>query len=216
MKKKWTKFLEKYKKYVCIVMVAIVLLLLGLWFVFENTQLTNKEDNEIEKISYVMFINYVKEGLVDVVYYDTEDEYMIVGLFNEESKGKTLKELEDYEYPIKDKRKVRYPSYEEFPKEMLEQGVRVVALHTDSLLSKVFSVLLNSALPLCMLYYLFMMMKRIAPNTKQSYIVEKSDVKFEHIIGYEEILQDLQFIASFIKNDEIGKKIGIKVPKGNK
>ncbi len=214
MQKKWTKFLEKYKKYMYIVLIGIVLLFVGLWFVFENIQLSKKEDNEIEKISYVMFLNYVKEGLIDVVYYDTEDEYMIVGLFNEESRGKNLEELEDYEYPMKDKRKVRYPSYEEFPKEMLEQGVRVVELHKDSLLSKAFSLLLNSALPLCMLYYLFVMMKRIAPNTKQSYIVEKSDVKFEHIIGHEEILQDLQFITSFIKNDEIGKKIGIKVPKG--
>ena len=198
----------------CIALIGIVLLFVGLWFVFENTQLSKKEDNGIEKISYVMFLNYVKEGLIDVVYYDTEDEYMIVGLFNEESKGKALEELEDYEYPTKDKRKVRYPDYEEFTKEMLEQGVRVVELHKDSLLSKIFTLLLNSALPLCMLYYLFIVVKRIAPNTKQSYIVEKSDVKFEHIIGHEEILQDLQFITSFIKNDEIGKKIGIKVPKG--
>ena len=214
MKKKWKKFWAKYKKYVYIGMLGVILGLLGVGFLLENTQLGKKEDGEIEKISYVMFKNYVKEGLVDVVYYDTTEEYMIIALFNEESRGKTLEELEKFEYATKDKRMVRYPSYEEFPKEMLEQGVRVVSLNKDSLLSKGFSLLLSSALPLVMLYYLFMMMKRVAPSMKQSYIVEKSDIKFENVIGHEEILEDLKFVTSFIKNDEIGKKIGIKVPKG--
>ncbi len=214
MKKKWKKFLEKYKKYVWISILIVILGLFGIYFLWEKAQLREKENREIEKVSYVMFINYVKEGLVDVVYYDTTEEYMIIALFNEESKEKTLEELEEYEYATKDKRMVLYPSYEEFPKEMLEQGVRVVDLNKDSLLSKVFSVLLSAAFPLVMVYYLFIMMKRVAPNMKQSYIVEKSDMKFENVIGHEEILQDLKFITSFIKNDEIGKKIGIRVPKG--
>ena len=89
--------MEKYKKYVWISILIVILGLFGIYFLWEKAQLREKENREIEKVSYVMFINYVKEGLVDVVYYDTTEEYMIVALFNEESRGKTLEELEEYE-----------------------------------------------------------------------------------------------------------------------
>ncbi|MDR2519455.1 MAG: AAA family ATPase [Eubacteriaceae bacterium] len=58
--------------------------------------------------------------------------------------------------------------------------------------------------------------KNSAPDADEakSYKVVKSDVKFENVAGVEEVKEEIEEVADFLKNPDKYKKFGARVPKG--
>ena len=172
-----------------------------------------KETDLIQEISYTEYWQLVEDGKIDTVYYSPSSEYMTVTLLNDETEPMPREERDEYTYSIKDKRKVLYPGYTDFRKDLLEKDVNVKL--TDD--SDVISLILNgSSMLLTILFFVFMMkmMSQTMQKTSERDLIQHSDVKFDDIIGHEEILDDVKFIAELIKNPKLGDEIGAEPPKG--
>ena len=51
-------------------------------------------------------------------------------------------------------------------------------------------------------------------NISERDILQHSDVKFNQVVGLDEIMDDISLYVSMIKNPKIGDEIGAKMPKG--
>lgn len=172
-----------------------------------------KETDLIQEISYTEYWQLVEDGKIDTVYYSPSSEYMTVTLLNDETEPMSREERDEYTYSIKDKRKVLYPGYTDFRKDLLEKDINVKL--TDD--SDVISLILNgSSMLLTILFFVFMMkmMSQTMQKTSERDLIQHSDVKFDDIIRHEEILDDVKFIAELIKNPKLGDEIGAEPPKG--
>lgn len=172
-----------------------------------------KETDLMQEISYTEYWQLIEDGKIDTVYYSPSSEYMTVTLLNDETQSMSRKERDEYTYNIKDKRKVLYPGYTDFRKDLLEKDVNVKLMEN----SDIFSVIINgSSLLLTILFFVFMMkmMSQTMQKTSEKDLIQRSDVKFDDIIGHEEILDDVKFIAELIKNPKLGDEVGAEPPKG--
>lgn len=107
--------------------------------------------------------------------------------------------------------KTTYPDYEDFRKDMLLYGVRVTkvwGISEDGFLiaAELFSLIVYVGV--------IFAVTRGTGNIKASEILQNSDVKFDQIIGLDEIMDDISLYVSMIKNPHIGETIGAKLPKG--
>lgn len=169
---------------------------------------------EIKKVDYTEFLNDVKHGKVDTVYYNTTDEWMTYTLLNKDTKKMTQAEREDYTYESKDKRRVQYPAYDDFRKDMLEQNVHLVLNKSNPSFAEVLSLLMSLAIPIIWIVLIMKMMSGQMRGVDAKDIIQTSDVKFSDVIGQDEILDDIKFITELLKNRDLGEEIGAKAPKG--
>ena len=171
----------------------------------------NKPD--IQEITYTEFLEYVDDGKVDAVYYNINEEYMTVALFNNETENMSIAEREKYEYQDKDTRQCLYPASDTFREEMLKQNVRMVVVNSKTWILDLIPTFISLIIPII---FLIMFMKIMNGQFQNGapVIVEESDTKFEDIIGHDEIIEDTKFIVDLIKDKDLGSDIGAKPPKG--
>ena len=194
--------------------ICVLLLILAAEMVLTNSA-KQEIEKSIEKIEYSEFMKMVENGDIDTIYYSNSEEWMTVTVYNDETREMTREEREDYEYSVEDKRKVLYPAYEDFRKDMLEHDIRLALKPRASVWTEVFTQLLSLLLPLLLLVYLFKYMNgMMAKGVDAKTLIQKSDVKFSDVIGQEEIIDDVKFITALLKNRELGATVGAKVPKG--
>lgn len=210
--KRVKEFIKQNKKRFIRLLVSWVVCLFCIFSMISgyNTQQTAK----IEKVSYTQFLKDVDAGKVDTVYYSQSEEWMTYALYNEDTKDMSDEERESYNYGVADKRRVQYPAYETFRKDMLEKDVHLVLDRGNSKLVGVLSTLLSLALPLFWFLLIYKLMQGQIKGVNKDEIVQTSDVKFSDVIGQDEILDDVKFITELLKNRELGDEIGAKVPKG--
>lgn len=168
---------------------------------------------EIKEIEYTEFVQMCKDGKVDTVYYSKSKEYMTITLFNKETKKMSKKEREDYKYKAKDTRKVLYPGYDEFRKDMLSYGVNL-SIVTSSSAEEIVSALISLAIPIIWILLLWRLMQTQSKPFDKKLIIQTSDVRFDSVIGQDEVIEDIEFIVKLIKDPSISDKIGVRVPKG--
>ena len=210
MFKKFMTWLNKHK-------VALFIWVMILSVLYFGVKLQNKnEEDKIKTVSYDEFLKMAENGEVDYITYNVNSEWMIFSLYNEDTKGKTRDELEemDYEYQNKDLRKTLYPAYEDFRKDMLSLGISMDAQRGSTVLANLLSSLITLCLPFLILVLVFNGMSKRMGGLEKDSLIQKSDVKFTDVIGQEEILDDIKFITSLIKDPKAGKEVGAKVPKG--
>lgn len=111
------KFLKKYQDFFENLIVCLVCLLLFFVLYGKNIFLNGK----IEKVTYNDFIADADNGNIDTIYYSPTSNWMTYTLYNDETRNMSDDELEKYHYKAIDKRKVQYPSYDTFRKDMLEK-----------------------------------------------------------------------------------------------
>lgn len=169
---------------------------------------------KIEKVEYTEFLDDVKNGKVDTIYYSASDEWMTYTLLNDDTKDMTQDEREDYTYKSKDKRRVQYPAYDTFRKDMLEKDVHLVLDRNNASIIDVLSMIISLAIPIIWVVLIMKMMRGRMKGVDAKDIIQTSDVKFSDVIGQDEILDDLRFITELLKNRDLGEEIGAKVPKG--
>lgn len=211
MKNTWNnirKFVKK-NKWSIVVYIGMVFITYYLLTSF----MAGQDTDEIKEITYPEFLTMLEAGDVDTVYYSTTSEYMTITLYNDETKDMPLEELQEYEYANADKRICIYPAYEEFRKDVLESGSNIRMI-VDTSIWDVLTTLLSSAVSLFFFIFLFAMLKGSSKGIDEKDIIQTSDVKFDDIIGHDEIIDDVKFITELIKNPDMGQEVGAKMPKG--
>lgn len=210
MFKKLKTFSNKNKNISTFIFLVIITTLF-LYFKFINLN-----DNKIDKITYNEFMELVYDNKVDKVSYNENNEWMTVFLFNDDTKDLTYEERCSYDnYDIKDKRLVLYPGTKEFRKNLLTHDVILVIAKADTSISSMITNIMTFAFPIIWFIVLIFMLKNsLSTEINKNDIIQTSDVKFDDIIGHDEILDDIKFITELIQNPKIGDEIGTKIPKG--
>ena len=193
---------------------SLLVILIGIlcWALLYNAFL-NYKDSLIDEIPYSEFLEMCENGEVDTVYYSPSQEKMSFTIYTEDSKKLSREELENYEYDNDHKKKTLYPAYEEFRKDMLMYNVNLQIVDRVNTVS-VIANLVSVAFPIIWIIIIFKMISASSKGLDKDSILQKSDVKFDDVIGQDEILEDIKFVAQLIKNPSIGDDIGVKTPKG--
>lgn len=210
------KFTEWYKKHKKVVdraitgLFVVAALILGVALI-EGFSGSGHED--ADEVSYTEFMQYVSEGKVDTVYYRPEREYMVFTLLNEDTVSMSPEDRQLYEYPDDSYRKVLYPAYEDFRKDLLLQDINLKLADKEIIWENVLTNILSLLLPVIVIIVLFRSMVN-GVGSKNSTLVQTSDKRFTDVIGQDEILDDIRFVVELIKNPDRGVQIGAKVPRG--
>lgn len=201
---------KKVKPYV---IAGIVCLLIGA-VIFDGYM---SKKNEPKFVSYNEFKEDLENGKIDTIYYHAQEEYMRYTLLNEDTKDMDLKERMEYDgYEKEDWRMTEYPAYEDFRREALEQNVLMVVRSFNTS----FLTVVLSALPLVFFAYIVIAMVRLMRRSltigemDETELIQKSDTKFTDIVGQDEVIEDIKFIVSLMKNPKLGESTGARVPKG--
>lgn len=206
----WNKFknwMRKHKKE----LFSYILLVIGCYMLIYSLRQFKAE--EIQEVTYNEFLEYLDNGDVDTVYYNSVEEYMTFTLLNQDTRDMDIKERAEYQYSNKDKRVTKYPGGDTFREQVLLKGANVQRIvSTDA--TSVFSIIISLALPAVLIIVLFRAMEQQNKGLNAKTLVQTSNTKFSDIIGHEEILTDIKFITELIKDPSKGDTIGAKVPKG--
>lgn len=210
MKKIWDDIknnIKQHKKLSIIMLLLTVLTYSVLLFIMFYS------NGKIEEITYNQFWQYVNTGQVDTVYYNKSSEYMTITLLNDDTKDMTREERNAYSYSNVDKRRVLYPNSDNFRERILlaDTNIRVVE---SSFLSSVFGLLGTVLFYMLVLGLMMRMMNITGKSWNEKELIQTSDIKFDDVIGHDEILDDVKFLTRLIKEPDIGGEIGAKLPKG--
>ena len=215
MKNNWNRikeFIKQNKQRFIRLLVSWVICLICVFSITNSVK--TQQIAKIEKVEYTEFLDDVENGKVDTIYYSASDEWMTYTLLNDDTKGMTQDERDKYTYKNKDKRRVQYPAYDTFRKDMLEKDVHLVLDRNSASIVEVLSMLMSLAIPIVWVVLIMKMMRGTMKGVDAKDIIQTSDVKFSDVIGQDEILDDVKFITELLKNRDLGEEIGAKVPKG--
>ncbi|MBO5434367.1 AAA family ATPase [bacterium] len=165
-------------------------------------------------MSYPDFIVALENGEIDTVYYNPGEEYMTITLLNDDTRNMPSELREKYEYGPEDTKRVLYPSYEEFRKDVLESGTNIRVFSPPWGVWEILSTAISFAMPILMLTFLFTILMSQMKGLDKKTLIQTSNVRFSDIIGHEEILDDVKFITKLIQDPSVGESVGAKVPKG--
>ena len=195
--------------------IAVVILLFIVWVGIDSYY---SEKNEPEHVNYTQFVKDLKAGKIDTVYYNTQREYMRYTLLNKDTKKMSYKERKEYKYDRKYWRMTEYPSYDNFRRDVLLADTYVVLRTFDPVSTTVLTLVGTLAIPVLFVVMLFGIYKSslggALSRRKRGDFIQTSDVKFDNVIGHDELKDDLQFIVKMLKNPKLGSKTGARLPKG--
>lgn len=151
------------------------------------------------EMPYTQFKTDMENKKVDTILYGN-DAYMTVTL----SDGTTYT--------------TDYPAYADFRKEMLENGITLKIkeekYHVDII--SVLGMIGSGAFLLFFGYLMYRMVKEMVGTTgfTERELVQTSNVKFDDIIGLDEIKDDVQYAVHMIQHPEDGQTFGVSPCKG--
>lgn len=181
-----------------------------------------QESSKPEQVKYSVFLKDLRGGKIDTVYYDAQSEYMRYTLLNKDTKKLSLEERKEYKYEKTDWRMTEYPCYEDFRKDVLMTDTNMVVKSFEPLLTVVFTILGTLAVPIVFILTMFIIYKKAFSGSmggafdkqKGRDLIQTSTVKFENVIGHDELREDIEFIVEMLKNPRLGEKTGARLPKG--
>ena len=211
----WIKRFFRDKKNVY----SLLLLIFLTWLcvVLFKWMITSSVKGNYQEVLWDEFMEMAENGEIDTIYYDGDtSEYLEFTLLNDETREMTREERESYDYPDSSWRKTLNPKTKDvggFREQMVQMGVNLrYRTQTDMLdtLSTMGSLILTLTL--------IVLMVRLVTGTVKGFssdeILQRSSVKFEDVIGHDEVLEDVRFLTELIKNPALGKKLGVTPPKG--
>lgn len=173
--------------------------------------------NEPKFVTYDKFEKDLDAGKIDTIYYNNSEEYMRYTLLNDNTKKLSLEERREYkDYEKSDWRMTTYPAYEDFRKDALKNDTLLVV---KSFQPNTLAILI-SLLPMVLLIYLFVGMFNVMRKSihmgeiKDEDLIQKSSIKFSDVVGHDEVVEDVKFIVSLMKDPKLGEATGARVPKG--
>ena len=205
--KKYIQILKKYKKQciICVVLVVVASVSLDVW---------HYERNKPDEVTYAEFISDLDSGKIDTIYYSNNEEMMRYTLYNDDTRDMTKTEKEEYTYSKEYWRLTSYPAQEDFRKEMLEKGVDLQIRSFEPKSIALISALAYLLLPFAMFYIIIKSVYGGMQKIKDEDLIQTSNVKFSDVIGHDEVIDDLKFIVSLLKDPSKGKNLGATIPRG--
>jgi cell division protease FtsH len=175
-----------------------------------------KDNAEIE--SYELFLQDASNGMIDTVYYNTGEEYMVFTLLNEDTRSLTREQRDAYVYDADQYRRTIYPAGEQFRQNMVMLGVNLKLIRNNTTNTLLLQTII-SALPLTMLaiFWIWAMKNNEligGGDLTAEKIIQRSNVSFDDIIGLDELRDELNLITKLIKDRSYGKELGVRLPKG--
>lgn len=205
--KKFMQLLKKNKRQ-CVIGFIMALI------IYVGVDVYNYESNKPDEVSYAEFISDLEGGKIDTIYYSGSEEMMRYTLYNDETKDMSKSEKEDYTYSKEYWRMTSYPAQEDFRKEMLEQGVSLQIKSFEPMSITLLSSLVTLMIPFVMFYIIIKAVYGNMQKMKTEDLIQTSDVKFSDVIGHDEVIDDLKFIVSLLKDPDKGKSLGAEIPRG--
>lgn len=209
-KKSLASFFNSKKNMYGVIALAVMLVLLAQY----NRFMSRSDDYPI--LPYPDFLEALDAGEIDSVFYNQGYEYMTVTFLNDETRAMTLEEREEYKYPESEYWRVKYPGGENFRANILASGAIATHVTPFDLTDMIANVFTLGMMAFLVIMLVAMMksgpLSMLSGNSKA--LLKTSDVKFSDVIGQEETIEDLKFIVDLMKNPEIGKAVGARVPKG--
>lgn len=190
-----------------------------------------------EVVEYNVFQEQLKNHEVNVVFLESDSMQWVT---NEDSKDELEKVRENERKKLKngeelaeeitvEQRKLaannvrkiyetNYPYYDDFRKDLLENGAVIVYKSFSSLFVK-YVILLVSATPVILMgLVLWVVMAQanggLFGKGKTATATKDKSVKFSDIIGLDENIDDIKFTLSILKNKKLRKKHNLRAPKG--
>lgn len=213
--------------YVMIVIISLALLTLAI-------DIFNSFYYDKEIVDYKLFQEQLANGSVNVVYLDseqmrwvtTEDSAEFIEKVREQQakSGKEISEnitVEQRKLAANKVRKIyetNYPYYDDFRKDLLENGVVIVYRSFSSVFVKFVTVLITSIPVIIMALLLYVIVQQqgggLFGKGKTATATRDKSVTFKDIIGLDENLEDIKFTLNIIKNKKLRKKHNLRAPKG--
>ena len=166
----------------------------------------SENQNKPERITYAQYQEYLKDGDIDIVKYQSGQEYMKIYLGNEDTADMTEEEKEQYNYPSSAIYRVQFPDNEDFRKEMLEQGVILVNTEDDNFAMNFIDKYAGLIIYVILIGVLVVAMKKNNPASATGFAQvvapEDIDITFDDVIGHEEIKKDLKLLAKQMQDPE--------------
>lgn len=118
-------------------------------------------------------------------------------------------------YETKDKKiySTAYPEYDNFKKELLEQGIEVTNKAPGGAMSNVFSVL-QICFFLLFGYFIFFQINAMRGGKKPVEVIDKPNVTLNDVAGYKEVKEEVKTVVDILKNPKKYAKSGARMPKG--
>ena len=197
--------------------VIIVTIIIGILIIAGKIK---GETDDFPRKSYPEFKKDWDAGLVDLIEYAENSEDMTVYLFNDETKNMSYDEREKYTYSKSEKEGwyvTEYPAYFDFRKDYLESGIRLsTSSGTASNIANIVSLVGSSFMLIILISFFITSLKTLGGAMKSEIVevVENPGVKFEDVIGHDEVMDDIKFLTSFLKDKDKGKAVGAEPPRG--
>lgn len=174
----------------------IVLLILSIT-VISSVLLYSKNSNEDNTIPYTLFIKHLDSGIVKEVYLEDSSKIKIV--------------LENNNEFLTDN-----PRTEGFKEELLMYGVDVI--EKNQIANSAMPLLILASLAFVMIYFRKNTLNQAEKEMASMASIESSEynteIEFKDVAGNEEAKASLEEIIDFIKNPEVYKKFGARLPRG--
>lgn len=201
--------LENKKQAIMLGVVAFIL------FVGVDEAIFDK--NKPKQVGYKEFVSDLKDGDIDCIYYDSDEETMRYTLHNKTTRGMTLEERDEYKHKDSEWRMTTYPAGENFRKEALSHGTKVKLKIFEPVSEVIISLIFSLGVPILLFVLIYRAVISKIGNAGEldtDTIIKHSDVRFSDVLGLDEIIDDLQFIVSLMKDEVRSNTIGAKIPKG--
>ncbi len=171
--------------------------------------------NMPEETTTAEFMESLRAGDVDTIYYNQTDEMMRYTLLNDETREMSLEDRAEYAYEKEDWRITKYIGGENFRRDMLVKYGVNLKLHSftpmmSGLWSMIFSVLI-----IVFTFSLVMMLLQgtMAGGKKFDSMQGQINTTFKDVIGQDEVLNDLRFIVRMMRGEKLDS-MGATIPKG--
>lgn len=168
------------------------------------------------RVEYSDFEKELKARNIDVVFLSTTRDIKYV------LKGETSSVDISPEDRVKAAKKQRerfqtdYPDYEDFRKDLLDNGAVLEFESADSYVSKFLSLTptLIMLFWIVLIFKMFSTQMRLGGGFKGATTTTDKDIKFESIIGLDEIIDDIRFTMKILTSPELCDDYKVKPPKG--
>lgn len=189
--------------------IGIIAVIIGIIVILIASTLIPKAMQKKERMDYTEYLDHLKAGDVNVVLYRSNDEYMTVILFTDETKKLTEKEREEHKYKRSEQYEVMFPDNVDFKKELLEYGV--IVKNNDSDIVAFVDNWLTLIIYLALVILMLVVMGKNNPLKSGGFVqkvaCEDIDVSFDDVIGHDEIKEDLRLLVKQLSNGAKAKDL---------
>lgn len=211
----------KNKRKRLLIIIAAMLTGIGLYSIYlgfsaDSVRAMFNKYVETAKISsHEQFNRDLTDHIVDTVYYNTNNEYMVYTLLNDDTRNMTREERDNYMYPDSSYRRTLYSAGESFRTQMISYGVNLVLVR-DSITGTIILQMVITAIPsMLIIFYMLMLLKSQGMNSiSEEQLIKTSNVSLDEIIGIDELKDEIELIINLLKDSKYGEHLGVKLPSG--